>query len=94
MMFILIYYAPPHLALSQPHTITELALPYLLIHFSGRIFLLYSKVGIMQANIQLHLQSFEHLNAWVSVKKVSEHILVPNAVCTRDEGAFSNYRHW
>ena len=32
-MFISIYYAPLHLALSRPHTITVLALPYLLFHF-------------------------------------------------------------
>nr|YP_009733884.1 Ycf1 [Wikstroemia indica]QHV35508.1 Ycf1 [Wikstroemia indica] len=33
MMFISIYYAPPHIALGRPHTITVLALPYLLFHF-------------------------------------------------------------
>eukprot|EP00257_Ricinus_communis_P025803 XP_025013217.1 uncharacterized protein LOC107261287 [Ricinus communis] len=33
MMFISIYYAPVHLALCRPHTITVLALPYLLFHF-------------------------------------------------------------
>ncbi|XVF58305.1 hypothetical protein PTKIN_Ptkin07bG0054800 [Pterospermum kingtungense] len=33
MMFILIYYAPLHLALGKPHTITVLALLYLLFHF-------------------------------------------------------------
>nr|YP_009669793.1 Ycf1 protein [Ruizterania albiflora]QCW95078.1 Ycf1 protein [Ruizterania albiflora] len=33
MMFISIYYAPLHLALGSPHTITVLALPYLLFHF-------------------------------------------------------------
>lgn len=33
MMFISIYYAPLHLALSRPHTITILSLPYLLFHF-------------------------------------------------------------
>lgn len=33
MMFISIYYAPLHLALGRPHTITVLALPYLLFHF-------------------------------------------------------------
>nr|YP_009307812.1 Ycf1 [Artemisia gmelinii]AOR82645.1 Ycf1 [Artemisia gmelinii] len=32
-MFISIYYAPLHLALGRPHTITVLALPYLLFHF-------------------------------------------------------------
>nr|YP_010618304.1 hypothetical chloroplast RF19 [Soroseris hookeriana]WAX01598.1 hypothetical chloroplast RF19 [Soroseris hookeriana] len=32
-MFISIYYAPLHLALGRPHTITALALPYLLFHF-------------------------------------------------------------
>nr|UXR12011.1 photosystem I assembly protein Ycf1 [Christisonia kwangtungensis]UXR12013.1 photosystem I assembly protein Ycf1 [Christisonia kwangtungensis] len=32
-MFISIYYAPMHLALGRPHTITVLALPYLLFHF-------------------------------------------------------------
>ncbi|KAK8305856.1 hypothetical protein V6Z12_D03G089900 [Gossypium hirsutum] len=33
MMFISIYYVPLHLALGKPHTITVLALPYLLFHF-------------------------------------------------------------
>nr|CUR02303.1 ycf1 [Acacia erinacea]CUR02323.1 ycf1 [Acacia erinacea] len=33
MMFISIYYAPLHLALGRPHTITFIALPYLLFHF-------------------------------------------------------------
>nr|YP_010539011.1 hypothetical chloroplast RF1 [Datisca cannabina]UYF12872.1 hypothetical chloroplast RF1 [Datisca cannabina] len=33
MMFLSIYYAPLHLALGRPHTITVLALPYLLFHF-------------------------------------------------------------
>nr|QJF73477.1 hypothetical chloroplast RF19 [Caragana jubata] len=33
MMFISIYYAPLHLALSRPHTITALTLPYLLFNF-------------------------------------------------------------
>nr|QHR85521.1 hypothetical chloroplast RF1 [Aeginetia indica]QHR85523.1 hypothetical chloroplast RF1 [Aeginetia indica] len=32
-MFISIYYAPLHLALGRPHTITVLALPYILFHF-------------------------------------------------------------
>uniref|UniRef100_A0AAU6QCD6 Protein TIC 214 n=1 Tax=Garidella unguicularis TaxID=555466 RepID=A0AAU6QCD6_9MAGN len=34
-MFISIYYAPLHLALNRPHTITVLVLPYLLFHFFG-----------------------------------------------------------
>ncbi|MFQ6666342.1 hypothetical protein Gotur_032729 [Gossypium turneri] len=33
MMFMPIYYVPLHLALGKPHTITVLALPYLLFHF-------------------------------------------------------------
>nr|QGQ61679.1 hypothetical chloroplast RF1 [Dioscorea persimilis] len=33
MMFISIYYAPLHLALGRPHTMTVLVLPYLLFHF-------------------------------------------------------------
>nr|YP_010262102.1 hypothetical protein RF1 [Gentiana rubicunda]UIB41605.1 hypothetical protein RF1 [Gentiana rubicunda] len=33
MMFISIYYAPLHQALGRPHTITVLALPYILFHF-------------------------------------------------------------
>lgn len=33
MMFISIYYAPLHLALGRPHTITVIALPYFLFHF-------------------------------------------------------------
>nr|QWK45250.1 hypothetical chloroplast RF1 [Stephania tetrandra] len=33
LMFISIYYTPLHIALSRPHTITVLVLPYLLFHF-------------------------------------------------------------
>nr|YP_009757904.1 Ycf1 [Eurystyles cotyledon]QIM61314.1 Ycf1 [Eurystyles cotyledon] len=33
MMFISIYYAPLHLALDRPHTITVLVIPYILFHF-------------------------------------------------------------
>nr|QUT13186.1 hypothetical chloroplast RF19 [Avicennia marina] len=43
-MFISIYYAPLHLALGRPHTITVLALPYLLFHFfwnNHKLFLNY-----------------------------------------------------
>nr|YP_010290316.1 hypothetical protein RF1 [Anarthria humilis]YP_010290329.1 hypothetical protein RF1 [Anarthria humilis]YP_010290354.1 hypothetical protein RF1 [Anarthria humilis]ULQ64082.1 hypothetical protein RF1 [Anarthria humilis]ULQ64095.1 hypothetical protein RF1 [Anarthria humilis]ULQ64120.1 hypothetical protein RF1 [Anarthria humilis] len=37
MMFVSIYYAPLHLALNRPHTITVLVLPYLLFHlFSNK----------------------------------------------------------
>ncbi|XP_027357134.1 uncharacterized protein LOC113866509 [Abrus precatorius] len=35
MMFISIYYVPLHLALGRPHTITAIALPYLLFQFFG-----------------------------------------------------------
>nr|WNM89796.1 hypothetical chloroplast RF19 [Sophora moorcroftiana] len=35
-MFISIYYAPLHLALGRPYTITAIALPYLLFHFFGK----------------------------------------------------------
>nr|QVX29557.1 hypothetical chloroplast RF1 [Harpalyce brasiliana] len=35
-MFISIYYAPLHLALGRPYTITVIALPYLLFHFFGK----------------------------------------------------------
>uniref|UniRef100_UPI0031F3F0E6 hypothetical chloroplast RF19 n=1 Tax=Platylobium rotundum TaxID=3041826 RepID=UPI0031F3F0E6 len=35
-MFISIYYAPLHLALGRPHTITVIAIPYLLFHFFGK----------------------------------------------------------
>nr|QYB17962.1 Ycf1 [Flemingia macrophylla] len=34
-MFLSIYYAPLHLALGRPHTITVIALPYLLFQFFG-----------------------------------------------------------
>nr|UWV19041.1 hypothetical chloroplast RF19 [Coronilla valentina subsp. glauca] len=35
MMFISIYYAPLHIALDRPHTITVITLPYLLLYFLG-----------------------------------------------------------
>ncbi|XP_057444133.1 protein TIC 214-like [Lotus japonicus] len=34
-MFISIYYAPLHIALDRPHTITVITLPYLLLYFLG-----------------------------------------------------------
>nr|AVM83678.1 hypothetical chloroplast RF19 [Adenocalymma gibbosum]AVM83679.1 hypothetical chloroplast RF19 [Adenocalymma gibbosum] len=37
MVFISTYYAPLHLALGRPHTMTVLALPYLLFHFFSHI---------------------------------------------------------
>nr|YP_009447329.1 hypothetical chloroplast RF19 [Adenocalymma candolleanum]YP_009447341.1 hypothetical chloroplast RF19 [Adenocalymma candolleanum]ATY48556.1 hypothetical chloroplast RF19 [Adenocalymma candolleanum]ATY48557.1 hypothetical chloroplast RF19 [Adenocalymma candolleanum] len=37
MVFISTYYAPLHLALGRPHTITVLALPYLFFHFFSHI---------------------------------------------------------
>nr|AZM31640.1 Ycf1 [Sophora flavescens]QGA73976.1 ycf1 [Sophora alopecuroides var. alopecuroides] len=35
-MFISIYYAPLHLALGRPYTVTVIVLPYLLFHFLGK----------------------------------------------------------
>nr|YP_010962692.1 hypothetical protein RF1 [Senna candolleana]WNI02232.1 hypothetical protein RF1 [Senna candolleana] len=48
MMFISIYYAPLHLALGRPHTITVIALPYLLFHFfcnNHKHFLNYASIN-------------------------------------------------
>ncbi|MFS7975098.1 hypothetical protein Hanom_Chr10g00876461 [Helianthus anomalus] len=56
-MFISIYYAPLHLALDRPHTITVLALPYILFHFfcnSKKHFLDHgSTTGISMRNLSI-----------------------------------------
>nr|YP_010918365.1 Ycf1 [Crowea saligna]WAJ49821.1 Ycf1 [Crowea saligna] len=70
MMFISIYYAPLHLALGRPHTITVLALPYLLFHFfwnNPKHFLDYGSTTRRNLSIQcvflnnLIFQLFNHL---------------------------------
>nr|YP_010730590.1 Ycf1 protein [Wolffia arrhiza]YP_010730603.1 Ycf1 protein [Wolffia arrhiza]WEG23879.1 Ycf1 protein [Wolffia arrhiza]WEG23892.1 Ycf1 protein [Wolffia arrhiza] len=72
MIFISIYYAPLHLALGKPHTMTVLVLPYLLFHFfwnNNKNFLDYrstTRNSIRNFNIQciflnnLIFQLFNH----------------------------------
>nr|VDD24713.1 unnamed protein product [Brassica rapa] len=67
MMFISIYYAPLHLALGRPHTITVLALPYLFFHFfSGTITNTFFDYGSTTRNEMrnLRIQCFCWLVNW------------------------------
>nr|QHN54835.1 Ycf1 [Taccarum caudatum] len=74
MMFISIYYAPLHLALGKPHTITVLVIPYLLFHFfwnNKKNFLDYGSItrnSIRNLNIQcifLNNLIFQLLNLFI-----------------------------
>nr|YP_010574170.1 Ycf1 protein [Caladium lindenii]UZH94015.1 Ycf1 protein [Caladium lindenii] len=82
MMFISIYYAPLHLALGKPHTITVLVLPYLLFHFfwnNKKHFLDYGSTTrneIRNFNIQcLFLNNF--------IFQLFNHFILPSSTLTR-----------
>ena len=55
MLFISIYYAPLHLALGRPHTITVLALPYLLFHFFWNNHKHFFDYGLTTRNLMRNL---------------------------------------
>ncbi|MFS7903757.1 putative protein TIC214 [Helianthus anomalus] len=81
-MFISIYYAPLHLALGRPHTITVLALPYLLFHFfcnSKKNFLDYGSTT-RNSMRNLSIQCF-------NVSEISQHFYVSmqqqDAICNK-----------
>nr|UWT52121.1 Ycf1 protein [Cryptocoryne longicauda] len=82
MMFISIYYAPMHLALGKPHTITVLVLPYLLFHFfwnNKKHFLEYrstTRNSIRNFNIQcIFLNNF--------IFQLFNHFLLPSSTLAR-----------
>nr|YP_009759458.1 Ycf1 [Stenospermation multiovulatum]QIQ48658.1 Ycf1 [Stenospermation multiovulatum] len=81
-MFISIYYAPLHLALGKPHTITVLVLPYLLFHFfwnNNKNFLDYGSTArnsIRNFNIQCGF-----LNNFIF--QLFNHFILPSSTLAR-----------
>nr|AXR87702.1 hypothetical protein RF1 [Paederia scandens]AXR87785.1 hypothetical protein RF1 [Paederia scandens]AXR87869.1 hypothetical protein RF1 [Paederia scandens]AXR87953.1 hypothetical protein RF1 [Paederia scandens] len=82
MMFISIYYAPLHLALGKPHTITVLVLPYILFHFvwnNNKNFFDYGSTtinSIRNFNIQcIFLNNF--------IFQIFNHFILPSSTLAR-----------
>lgn len=82
MMFISIYYAPLHLALGRPHTITVLALPYLLFHFfwnNHKHFLDYgSTTRNSMRNLSIQCVFLNNL-----IFQLFNHFILPSAMLVR-----------
>uniref|UniRef100_UPI003001DA12 Ycf1 protein n=1 Tax=Helianthus agrestis TaxID=73272 RepID=UPI003001DA12 len=81
-MFISIYYAPLHLALGRPHTITVLALPYLLFHFfcnSKKNFLDYgSTTRNSMRNLSIQCVFLNNL-----IFQLLNHFILPSSMLAR-----------
>nr|YP_010395562.1 hypothetical chloroplast RF1 [Haplophyllum dauricum]UQJ73090.1 hypothetical chloroplast RF1 [Haplophyllum dauricum] len=82
MMFISIYYAPLHLALGRPHTITVLALPYLLFQFfwnNPKHFFDYgSTTRNSMRNLSIHCVFLNNL-----IFQLFNHFLLPSSMLAR-----------
>ena len=82
MMFISIYYAPLHLALGRPHTITVLALPYLLFHFfwnNHKHFFDYgSTTGNAMRNLSIQCVFLNNL-----IFQLFNHFILPSSMLAR-----------
>nr|YP_010693998.1 Ycf1 [Impatiens arguta]WCD66690.1 Ycf1 [Impatiens arguta] len=82
MMFISIYYAPLHLALGRPHTITVLALPYLLFHFfwnNHKHFFDYGSTTInSMRNLSIQCVFLNNL-----IFQLSNHFILPSSMLAR-----------
>nr|BDY09877.1 Ycf1 protein [Lysimachia vulgaris]BDY10728.1 Ycf1 protein [Lysimachia davurica] len=82
MMFISIYYAPLHLALGRPHTITVLALPYLLFHFfwnNHKNFFDYgSTTRNSMRNLSIQCVFLNHL-----IFQLFNHFILPSSMLAR-----------
>ncbi|KAJ0805969.1 hypothetical protein HanPI659440_Chr02g0084341 [Helianthus annuus] len=80
-MFISIYYAPLHLALGRPHTITVLALPYLLFHFfcnSKKNFLDYGSTTSSMRNLSIQCVFLNNL-----IFQLLNHFILPSSMLAR-----------
>ncbi|KAM0049748.1 hypothetical protein Hdeb2414_s0008g00289531 [Helianthus debilis subsp. tardiflorus] len=81
-MFVSIYYAPLHLALGKPHTITVLALPYLLFHFfcnSRKNFLDYgSTTRNSMRNLSIQCVFLNNL-----IFQLLNHFILPSSMLAR-----------
>nr|YP_009093857.1 hypothetical chloroplast RF1 [Luzuriaga radicans]AIT16045.1 hypothetical chloroplast RF1 [Luzuriaga radicans] len=82
MMFISIYYAPLHLALGRPHTITVLVLPYLLFHFfwnnHKNIFDYGSTTRNSMRNLSIQCVFLNNL-----IFQLFNHFILPSSTLTR-----------
>nr|QWQ50342.1 hypothetical chloroplast RF1 [Ricinus communis]QWQ50597.1 hypothetical chloroplast RF1 [Ricinus communis]QWQ50937.1 hypothetical chloroplast RF1 [Ricinus communis]QWQ51277.1 hypothetical chloroplast RF1 [Ricinus communis] len=82
MMFISIYYAPLHLALGRPHTITVLALPYLLFHFFWNNHKHFFDYGATTRNSMRNLSiQFVFLNNLIF--QLFNHFILPSSMLVR-----------
>ncbi|XP_065853175.1 protein TIC 214-like [Euphorbia lathyris] len=82
MMFISIYYAPLHLALGRPHTITVLALPYLLFHFFWNNHKHFFDYGSTTRNSMRNLSiQFVFLNNLIF--QLFNHFILPSSMLVR-----------
>nr|YP_009264748.1 hypothetical chloroplast RF1 [Kostermanthus robustus]ANJ18978.1 hypothetical chloroplast RF1 [Kostermanthus robustus] len=82
MMFVSIYYAPLHLALGRPHTITVLALPYLLFQFfwnNNKHFFDYgSTTGNSIRNLSIQCVFLNNL-----IFQLFNHFILPSSILVR-----------
>nr|QZH79384.1 hypothetical protein RF1 [Fissistigma oldhamii]QZH79404.1 hypothetical protein RF1 [Fissistigma oldhamii] len=78
MMFISIYYAPLHLALDRPHTITVLVLSYLLFHFLWEI-------EISEYNIRNSIRNFSVRRVFLNnlIFQLVNQFLLPSSTLAR-----------
>nr|YP_009651175.1 Ycf1 protein [Crossostephium chinense]QCU46936.1 Ycf1 protein [Crossostephium chinense] len=84
-MFISIYYAPLHLALGRPHTITVLALPYLLFHFfcnNHKHFFDYGDYGSTTRNSMRNL-SIQCVFLNNLIFQLFNHFILPSSMLAR-----------
>nr|YP_007476106.1 hypothetical chloroplast RF19 [Dasypogon bromeliifolius]AGE93171.1 hypothetical chloroplast RF19 [Dasypogon bromeliifolius] len=82
MMFISIYYAPLHLALGRPHTITVLVIPYLLFHFfcNNHKYSFYSRYTTRNSMRNLSIQCVFLNNL---IFQLFNHFLLPSSTLAR-----------
>nr|QGZ09255.1 hypothetical protein RF1 [Sorbaria sorbifolia var. stellipila] len=82
MMFISIYYGPLHLALGRPHTITVLALPYLLFHFFWNNHKHFFDYGSTTRNSMRNL-SIQSLFLNNLIFQLFNHFILPSSMLVR-----------
>lgn len=82
MMFISIYYTPLHLALGRPHTITVLALPYLLFHFFWNNHKDFFDYGSTSKNSMRNL-SIQCVFLNNLIFQLFNHFILPSSMLTR-----------
>nr|QBC72589.1 hypothetical protein RF1 [Simmondsia chinensis] len=81
-MFISIYYTPLHLALGRPHTITVLALPYLLFHFFWNNHKHFFDYGSTNRNSMRNL-SIQYVFLDNLIFQLFNHFILPSSILAR-----------